>query len=297
MSLLELFCNVDDFWQKFEPIWHNRLLASGRSQRIRPSQLCESEVMTILIHFHECDYKHFKAYYMQQVRKHLRSEFPKAVSYQRFVKLAERVGLAMYVYAHTCLGDCTGVSFIDSTSLPVCRNRRIYQHRVFEGLAERGKSSMGWFYGFKLHLIVNEFGEVIAFDLTRGNVHDTQVLEHLKQGLFGKLIGDKGYLSKSLFEDLFTESIELVTRVRRNMRQMLISLENKILLNKRGIIESVNNLLKNWAQIDHTRHRSPNNFFVNTLAGLVAYCWKPHKPSARLDEREQALLAGLPALP
>lgn len=297
MSLVELFCDVDDFWQKFEPIWHKRLLASGLSQRIRRSQLCESEIMTILIHFHECDYRHFKAYYTQHVLKHLHSEFPKAVSYKRFVKLAERVGLALYVYAHTCLGDCTGVSFVDSTSLAVCHNRRIYHHRVFEGLAERGKSSLGWFYGFKLHLVVNEYGEVIAFDLTRGNVHDTQVLEHLKQGLFGKLIGDKGYLSQTLFEDLLAEGLELVTRVRRNMRQMLISLENKILLNKRGLIESVNNLLKNWAQIDHTRHRSPNNFFVNLMAGLVAYCWKPKKPTAKLDEREQALLAGLPSLP
>lgn len=292
MSLVELFCDVDDFWQEFEPFWYKYLLSSGQRQRQRRSQLSESEIMTILIHYHECDYKHFKAYYTQYVLGQLKREFPQAVSYRRFVKLAETVGLALFVYAHCCLGECSGISFIDSTALAVCANPRIAQHRVFAGLAERGKTSTGWFYGFKLHLVVNEHGELIAFALTPGNTHDATLLASFQDGLFGKLVGDKGYLSQPLMAALREVGIELVTRLRRNMRQVLISLENKVLLNKRGIVESVNNLLKNWANIEHSRHRSPNNFFVNVMAGIVAYCWKPHKPTVKLTEQEIALLAG-----
>lgn len=289
MSLVELFCDVDDFWQQFEPIWKSRLLTSGLRQRWRETQLCESEIMTILIHYHECDFKHFKGYYAY-VQKHLAQEFPNLVSYERFVILMKRVGIALYVYLHHCLGDCTGVSFIDSTTLPVCHNRRIPHHRVFEGLAKRGQSSLGWFYGFKLHLIINDCGEIIAFDLTPGNVHDINMLEQIDDWLFGKLVGDKGYMSAPKTRTLAEKGVDLVTSIRRNMKQILISLQDKILLRKRGLIESVNNLLKNWANIDHSRHRDPNNFFVNLMAGLIAYCWKPDKPMAQLDAEENMLL-------
>lgn len=289
MSLLELFCDVDDFYQQFEPLWKRYLLTSGKRQRWRETELSPSEIMTILIHFHECDFRHFKAYYAY-VCEHLRPEFPQLVSYERFVILKKRVGVPLFVYLHLCLGQCTGISFIDSTDLAVCHNRRIYQHRVFDGYAQRGQTSMGWFYGFKLHLVVNEHGEILAFDLTPGNVHDTHFLDQLDDSLFGKLFGDKGYLSHPKTQALAQQGIELVTSIRRNMRQLLMSLQDKLLLRKRSIIESVNNLLKNWAHIDHTRHRSPNNFFVNLMAGLIAYCRKPNKPSVQIDPNENMLL-------
>ena len=259
------------------------------------TELCPSEIMTILIHFHQCDFKHFKGYY-GHVQKHMRSEFPRLVSYERFVVLKKRVGIALYVYLYQCLGDCTGISYIDSTKLAVCNNRRIHQHRVFDGLAQRGQTSMGWFYGFKLHLVINEYGEIIAFDLTPGNVHDTHMLDQLDDTLFGKLFGDKGYLSNNKASNLAQQGIELVTAIRRNMKQLIMKLEDKILLHKRGIIESVNNLLKNWAQIEHSRHRSPDNFFVNLIAGLIAYCWKPEKPSVQIDAEENMLLNHTPRL-
>lgn len=295
MSLVELFCHVDDFCQAFEPIWQGYLLTSGTRQRRRETDLGSSEIMTLLIHFHQCDFKHFKGYYAYAC-KHLRSEFPNLVSYERFVQLQQRVGIALYVYLYQCLGSCTGVSYIDSTALAVCHNRRIYQHRVFDGLAQRGQTSLGWFFGFKLHLIINEDGELLAFDLTPGNVHDVQMLEQLDETLFGKLVGDKAYLSQTKAEQLAQQGIDLVTAIRRNMKQLIMTLEDKLLLRKRGLIESVNNVLKNWAQIDHTRHRNPNNFFVNLLSGLIAYCWKPNKPSVRLDAQENMLLQHTPQL-
>ncbi|MDX1670649.1 MAG: IS982 family transposase, partial [Limnobacter sp.] len=199
-------------------------------------------------------------------------------------------------YLYQCLGACTGVSYIDSTELTVCHNRRIDQHRVFEGLPQRGHTSMGWFYGFKLHLVINEHGELVAFDLTAGHVHDTHMLAQLEEVVLGKLMGDKGYLSQQKQATLAEQGIDLVTAIRRNMRQLLMSLEDKVLLRKRSVIESVHNVLKNWANIDHTRQRSPDNFFVNLMAGLIAYCWKPEKPSVRIDAQENMLLNHTPRI-
>ena len=172
MSILELFCSVDYFWRQFAPSWHHDLLTSGQRQRIRLTDMHPSEIITILILFHQSHYRTFKAYYTEYVHRHLRSEFPILVSYSRFVELMPTVLVPLVAYLHTQLGQCSGISFIDSTPLAVCHNARIHSHRVFDGRAARGKTSVGWFYGFKLHLVVNDQGEILAFCLTPGNVDD-----------------------------------------------------------------------------------------------------------------------------
>lgn len=282
MSLLELFCHVDDFCQTFEPQWQRTQVAQGTRRRNRPGQLSTSEIMTIVIHFHQSHYRDFKSYYCEHVLTHLRGEFPRAVSYQRFVELMPRVLLPLLVYVQHCAGRCTGISFVDSTPLPVCHNRRIARHKVFDGLAARGKTSMGWFYGFKLHLVVNDRGELLVFRLTPANVDDRQPVPRMARALFGKLFGDKGYLSQALFTALFEQGIELITHVRKNMKNRLMPLTDKLLLRKRSIIETINDQLKNISQIEHTRHRSVPNFLVNLMAGLIAYCHQPKKPSLNL---------------
>lgn len=282
MSLLTLFCQVDDFWQAFRPIWHEHLLSTGERQRLRPTQLSESEIMTILIHFHQSGYRTFKDYYTRHVQQYLTGEFPQLVSYERFVKLIPRVGIALYVYLHLLMGRCTGISFVDSTPLRVCHNKRINRHRVFDGFAKRGKTTMGWFFGFKLHLVINHQGELIDFDLTPGNVDDREPLDDFASNLFGKLFGDKGYLSHKLAAVLREKGIALVTSIRRNMPPQILLLEDKLWLRKRAVIESINNLLKNHIQIEHSRHRSVDNFFVHLIAGLAAYCHRPDKPVVQL---------------
>ncbi len=189
-------------------------------------------------------------------------------------------------------GTCTGIAFVDSTAIAVCHNRRIRRHKVFKGLAARGKSTMGWFYGFKLHLIVNEQGELLAVHLTPGNVDDRKPLSEMTKELFGKLFGDKGYLSQALFEKLFERGLELITSLRKNMKGQLMRLADRLLLRKRFIIETITDQLKNISQIEHTRHRSPTNFAVNLIAGLIAYTHQPKKPSISLPEE----LAQLPVL-
>lgn len=302
MSILDLYCSVDAFWQQFEPWWEReRLVAgsfgssgpTGKRRRKRATRLSSSEIMTILILFQHSGYRTFKGFYTQYVQTQLRAEFPHLVSYPRFVALMPRVLLPLLVYLHTQLGVCTGISFVDSTSLAVCHNARIAQHRVCRADARRGKTSVGWFYGFKLHLVVNDRGEVLAVCLTPGNVDDRRPVPRLVRRLFGKLFGDRGYISQALAEQLFTtQGLVLMTKVRKNMRERLLAHTDKLLLRKRALIESVNDQLKNVCQIEHSRHRSPYNFLVHLLAGLVAYCHQPKKPSLHLDRGFDRLAAG-----
>lgn len=288
MRILELFCAVDDFMLSFAPQMKATQLAAGK-QRQRSGQLCPSEIMTLLIHFHQSHYRTFKAYYTEHVQIHLTSEFPNLVSYTRFVALIPSMMLPLLAYLHSRYGACTGISFIDSTSLQVCHPKRISQHRVFAVDAKRGKSSMGWFFGFKLHLAVNDQGDLLACCLTPGNVDDRKPVPDMAKRLRGKLIGDRGYISIALTELLFEQGLHLITRLRKNMKNYLMHLSDKLLVRKRAIIESIIDQLKNISQIEHSRHRSPTNFVVHLIAGLIAYSHQDKKPSLHLDQR--ALLA------
>jgi hypothetical protein len=219
---------------RFAPHLKAMQLVAGK-QRERAGQLCASEVMTILIHFHHSHYRPFKAYYTEHVQVHLTSEFPHLVSYQRFVALMPSVLVPLLAYLHSRYGACTGISFIDSTALEVCEPKRISQHRVFATDAKRGKTSMGWFYGFKLHLAVNDRGDLLACCLTPGNVDDRAPVPHLVKGLRGKLFGDRGYISAPLTQLLFEQGLQEVTRLRKNMKNHLMPLSDKLLLRKRAI--------------------------------------------------------------
>lgn len=285
MSLLELFYRVDNFCQALEPVWHREQLASGLKQRQRHRQVCLSEIMTIVIYFHQSHYRNFKADYQQEVLAHLRPEFPGLVSYSRFVEFMPSVLLPLCAYLrHVCLGTCPGISFLDSTPLAVCDNHRIRRHHVFAGLAQRGKTSMGWFFGFKVHLLFNDRGELLNFALTPGNVDDRRPGPNVVQRLFGKIFADKGYLSQPLFQQLLeTFGLRLITRLKSNMKNRLIPWADHVLLRKRVIVETIIDQLKNISQIEHSRHRSVVNFLINLLAGLIAYCHQPKKPSLHLD--------------
>jgi transposase len=292
MSLLELFYAVDEFCHRLEPAWHQQQLACGMCHRQRTRQLCLSEIMTILIAFHSSGYRNFKTYYREQVCRYWRAEFPDLVSYNRFVEFMPSALLPLCAYLRSCLGACTGISFLDSTPLAVCDNHRIAQHKVFDGVAHRGKSSTGWFFGFKLHLLFNDRGELLNIALTPGNVDDRRPVPRLVQRLFGKIFADKGYLSQPLFHQLLeTLGLQLITKLRSNMKNRLVPVEDKLLLRKRAIVETIIDQLKNISQIEHTRHRSVTNFLVNLLCGLIAYCHQPKKPSLQLNVRPRLATA------
>jgi transposase len=158
-------------------------------------------------------------------------------------------------FLQTRKGEITGISFIDSTPIEVCCPSRSYSHRVFEGLVGWGKNSVAWHYGFKLHLIINDQGELLAFKLTPGNVDDRKPVPEMTTDIIGKLFGDRGYISQALFEQPYEQGLQLITRRKKNMKQQLVRMMDKILLRKRSLIETVNDQLKNISQIEHSRRR------------------------------------------
>ena len=289
-NLLELYVDVDDFLKIFLPEFKKRLISDGRIKRNRATQMSESEIMTLLIQFHRSKYKDFKAFYLCQVWHHLRKEFPKLLSYERFVKLIPRVFVPMMAYLQSRQADFDGLGFIDSTKIIACHPKRTGSHKVFKKFAAVGMSSMGWFYGFKLHLICNHRGELVACKITAGNESDLNPVPGMTEDLAGKLFGDKGYISKKLFEELFDRGLQLITSLKKNMKAKLLPLFDTIMLKKRALIESVNNQIKNFFEVEHTRHRSATNGFINMLSALVAYTHHKNKPSLNLTDEELNLL-------
>ncbi len=248
-------------------------------------------------------YRDFKHYYLFHVCKHMQSDFQGLVSYNRFVELMQKSLLPLAVYLKTrCLGKCTGISYVDSSHIKACHIKRAHSHKVLKGLATKGHCSIGWFFGLKLHFVINDKGEILDFVLTPGNVDDRHPLlgSNLLQKIYGKLYVDKGYISQSLFEKLFIDGIHLITKLRKNMnraceltegKNSLMLISDKILLRKRALIESVCDELKNICQIEHTRHRSQKGFIINLLSGLIVYSYLPKKPSLNLEiiDRSMAL--------
>lgn len=294
-KVTELFCMADDFCKFFDAMMKKYTLKSDNKRAYnRDSTMSKSEIMLIMILFHDSGYRCLKHFYVEKVCKHLRHLFPKVVSYNRFVELEKQVAVPLALFIKkVLLGKCTGISFVDSTPLRVCRNQRIHIHKVFKGIAQRGKCSMGWFFGFKLHLICNEKGEVLNFIITPGDVDDRKPLEYkaFVEFIYGKLVGDKGYIGKNLFQRLFVDGIQLITKLKSNMKGALMSVSDKLLLRKRAIIETVNDELKNIAQVEHSRHRSFENFIVNMLGAIAAYCVFPKKPCIHVQRTLDTQLA------
>jgi Transposase DDE domain len=286
VNILPLFFEIDEFCRRFEPLWTQHLLTQNYKKRNRHRSLALSEVMTIMVLFHQSGYRNLKQFYLEYVCQFLRKDFPKLVSYNRFVEFERDALVPLSAYLQTKRGQCSGISFIDSTKLAVCENLRIPQHRQFTGIAARGKTTLGWFYGFKLHLIVSDCGELLNWQVTPGNIDDRRPVPKLARRLFGKLFGDLGYLSDPLKIVLREQNLELITKLKKNMKNKFLNLGDKLLLRKRAIIEAVFDQLKNISQIEHTRHRSFWNFLVNLASGLIAYAWREKKPSLNYNVKE-----------
>lgn len=286
-KITEIFTIVDEFCKNFEQQTSSFLI--GKKSK-RPSIMSTSEVITISLLFHLSGFRTFKHFYIFYVQKHMKSEFPKTVSYNRFVELQQSCVMPMTIFLKTCcLGACTGISFVDSTPIRVCGNKRIRRNKVFKGLAQTGKSTMGWFHGFKLHIVINDKGEILNFCITQANVDDREPLknESFLKAVFGKLYADKGYISEKLQQLLFIDGVHLITNIKNNMKNSLLTMSDKIMLRKRSVIETVNDELKNICQVEHSRHRSFTNFITNIVAGLIAYSFLPKKPSIKYQSAQK----------
>lgn len=189
-------------------------------------------------------------------------------------------------FMKTRCGTSQGIAFVDSTPLRVCKNIRIPRHKTFVEDAGRGKSSTGWFYGFKLHLIINDQGEILSFCITPGNVDDRKPVPKLVKDLIGKLFGDRGYISKKLAQLLASQDMTLITTLKKNMKAQAITAFDKLILRKRSIIETINDQLKNIFDLEHSRHRSLLNYLSNIVACLVAYSYQEKKPALNLRDAD-----------
>src|SRR5918995_1149149 len=277
--IVEVFCEVDDFCQAFLPQWEAFLIGPGGpaprgphvDQRDHHAAACTPQ---------------FGFQVSQELLSRLRRAagyFPGMPCYEHFVALQKSAFVALVVFLLSHLGTRTGLYYIDSTALPVCDNHRINRHKVFAGLAQRGKTSMGWFFGFKLHLVFNNDHEIVALKLTPGNVHDTTPVPALTRDLIGKLFGDKGYIGQKLAEDLLRRGLTLFTRIRKNMKALPISLEDKALLNARNMAETIIGHIKEFSSLNLSKHRSAINAFVHIIAAITAYQINPFKPKLNLQ--------------
>lgn len=278
-QLIGIFCDVDDFCKEFEASWHNFSKEHGLRKRIRLDVLGLSELMTIAIMFHFSHMRTFKAFYFMTLRGPWRRYFPKLPSYQRLVLLTQDIALPLQAFLSSRKTTASDTAYVDSTCLEVCHIKRRYRNRVFKTLATTGKTSTGWFHGMKLHLMVNAYGEVLAHRITTGCVDDRATVLNMTEGYSGTLIGDRGYISDELEFALAEKGVKLITRTKENMSfERVLTDEEKDALRKRGLIETINDQLKNILHIAHTRYRSCRTFFVNVLAGLCAYTLKTEKP-------------------
>jgi Transposase DDE domain len=277
--LVETFCEVDDFCKAFVPQWEAYLIGTGTAPRGPQPGLFVSEIITILLMLHSSRCKYLKSFYQGVMGDVLRQYFPDMPCYERFVTIQKSVFMPLMFFLFSRLGQRTGIYYIDSTALPVCHNRRISRHKTFEGLAARGKTSMGWFFGFKLHLVFNQLNEIVALKITAGNVADTKATPSLTKTLVGKLFGDKGYIGKELAQQLLRRGLTLFTRVRKNMKSLPLSITDKMLMNARNMAETIIGHIKAFSSLNLPKHRSPRNALLHILAALTAYQINPIKPN------------------
>ena len=298
-KVTKIFVSIDDFVKDLDHFaLKKQLLGDTVKRRNRKSKLSLSERMTIYVSFHLSGYINFKRYYKELVCQRWGHLFPDLVSYERFNQTQNALFVPLVMYFNSrSLGSCTGISFVDSTTLKVCHIKREKQHKVFKGIAQKSKGTMGWYFGFKLHLIINDKGEILSFCFSKANVDDRdhQIMTVMTKELFGKLFGDRGYVSQKLAEYLWNDGVELIYKRRKNMKKMNLSDTDKILLRKRALIETVNDELKNMCSIQHTRHRSLQGFFNNAISALIAYQTFDKKPSINMshefDENKALLIA------
>jgi hypothetical protein len=279
-DISSLYCFVDDFIKVADQWISRAFLPTTNKNLTRSPEISHSEMLTIVLLYHQSPCKNFKYFYMSYLQLY-KLEFPNLPSYTRFIALKPRVltYLVLLLEWYIRQARSTGISYIDATSIAVCHPKRISRNKVFAGIAALGKTTKGWFFGLKLHLLINENGEIQGLKLTTGNTDDRRPVAEMTKSITGLLFGDKGYIKQELFDELHDRGLKLVTGIKKKMNNKLMPLMEKILLRKRSIIETVFSILKGSFELEHTRHRSIWNAFVHILSALVAYCMKPTKPA------------------
>lgn len=282
-KMIELYIEIDDLYQEY--LSYQCTQSSSLFTQVsstRKPRMIGLEVATILVCYHLSGYKNFEYYYKQVIQGSYKSYFPNSLSYSRFVCLISRALPLLVLWSlHSCAKSLrTGYYFIDSKKLQVCHLKREKQHTTFKEFARKGKTSTGWFYGLKIHLVINHLGEIVSFIFTPGNVADNnqKLLQLLLKDLNGYVVGDKGYYTK-LFQTFYEQGLHLVLRPKKKMKALPIDPKLVSLNKQRAVIESVNDILMTVCDIEHTRHRNPINALCHMIGAIIAYQSLKNKPN------------------
>ena len=281
----ELFCVIDDFFLKFEATYWKFLKECNHCLRIRTAQLSISEIIFIAIWYKCSHFNNFKAFFssLKQDKSHLFKSLP---CYQRMIYLVNTHQLALHALHFAVMKDHqSSYLWIDSTTLPVCKNQRIQRHKSISSIATRGKSSMGWFFGCKLHLLMNQSGGIVNTVLSNGHTADIKMVEQLVKGMTAKLYADRGYISQELKSRLRVQGVDLITYHRKNMKSIQLLKADEYHLKQRNKIETLFSLLKGTYNLVTTRARSVAGYLAGIYASLCAYqiCHQ-NKPMIRIME-------------
>lgn len=270
-DITQLFCFVDDFCNAVDN-WLKEKSIPGpiKKTHTRIPELRVSEITTIILLYHQSPCKNFKYFYNSYLQLY-KEDFPNLLSYNRFIELKKRVLIYLVVLLEWyCIrARMTGISYVDSTPISVCHIKRMKRNKVLSSIAALGKTTKGWFYGLKLHLVINEGGEIQGIKVTKGNTNDRVPVPQITKLLSGLLFGDKGYIKQELFQELYDRGLKLVTGIKKGMKNRVVPMFEKILLRKRSIIETVFDMLKCKFELEHTRHRSVWNVLVHITSLLL----------------------------
>ena len=279
-SLEGMFLAIDNFVntlfaQKSLLLRHYYGISGPRSAM----SLADTLKLVLAYHSEVHQFKHFKAFH-QYVSQHQREQFPNLLSYSRTNCLRCKVYQLLEALFGFNLGKPTADNLIDSTRIPTTKRHRGKRKRKMLTKANFGYTWSGYYFGFKLHLIINSFGEIIRTEITPAKISDVSQVKKMCQGMTGNLYGDRGYVGKDLREEVENEfGVHLKAKPRKNMSGDYLSKRDKKFLRKcRNIIETVIGMLKRSHDLEHSRHRSNNGFYSNLWGALVAYSFRLDKP-------------------
>jgi hypothetical protein len=293
IDLTQLYVEIDDFCRFICNDLNHHLLGTKYKLNVDTPGLSLSEILTILVYYHFSRFDCIKHYYLIKVQRELKKDFPRLPSYNRFVERIKEVAWLAAIYLQYKQVQFNGNGYIDSTPLEVCSKKRTNSHKVFKFVARLGKTSKGWFYGLKLHVVCDFMGNIVKCRITPGSANDLKTAMNMVKDFKGKIFGDKGYIGKEEFLKLLEQGLIMVTGIRKNMKNRLLEIWDKILLKKRSLIESIFNIMKNTLHLEHSRHRSVINAGVYFITTLIAYCWKPNKPKIKFNNQETQLLQAI----
>jgi len=265
--IIKLYCILDDLHRLLE----GRLLGRKDGRR---SVLSDSACMTLAILRWKSGSLSWKSFY-REVLPWYRRYFPNLPDYQNFIAHIHRITplitrlIPLLLQVAKSQGEHR-IYFIDSTPIPVCGTKRIEDNRTAGGLASRGKHSLGWFYGFKLHAVCDTEGRLVALTVTTGSTHDSIPVVDLVRELSGVLVGDAAYVGEELRKELQEMGVYLQAAPRKNMNKMMTKLQG-FLFRQRQAIERVFASLKYRFHLDLSLARSVSGMLALITTALCFY--------------------------